>query len=194
MKDSWYGDNRDFVKWGTLVHLAHREGIERVIHVAFLRKVERFPLETSSGEVHIADEVWEHFRNVGSVERLGRNTGLDIEVIAQPFDPVQRQSYIDNVTATLRRYHKKKVVLLDPDTGIEPQRAKPEHVKKAEIRQVWEALAEGDWLVVYQHEFRKKGWRDLKRREFERAYFTGEAEVFESRAIANDVVFFATRK
>jgi len=44
MKDTWYGDRRDLVKWGTLVHLARSEQIMTVIQVAFLRKGERPPL------------------------------------------------------------------------------------------------------------------------------------------------------
>ena len=32
MKDTWYGDKRDLVKWGTLVHLARRENIKQIIY------------------------------------------------------------------------------------------------------------------------------------------------------------------
>lgn len=193
MKDSWYGDSRDLVKWGTLVHLAHREGIERVVQIAFLRKEERPYLRTGRGEFRLAEEVWEHFRNVESVKHLGNSKGFDITVIAWPFDPAHRQGYVEDVAAVLRREHKNKVVLLDPDTGIEPRQAKPEHIKKVEIRQVWDALNEGDWLVLYQHRFRMKDWRDQRRRELEHVCMR-EAKVFESREMAQDVVFFAARK
>lgn len=195
MQDIWYGDNRDLVKWGTLVHLAHRERITQIIQVAFLRRGLRFHLETSQGEVPIADEVWEHFRNVESVQSLETSSELGIQVITQPFDPSNRQDYVDNVTNILRQQeHQKKVVLLDPDTGIEPQRAEAEHVKEDVIRQVWETLIDGDFLVIYQHRFRKTDWRNVKKRQFEQACSGIEAEVFESRRIASDVVFFAAEK
>jgi len=194
VKDTWYGDDRDLVKWGTLVHLAHREKIRQVVQVAFLRKGERPPLKTSQGEVAIDDEVWAHFRDVESVERLGPRTGLHINVISQSFDPAHRQDYMSQVVDCLRNIRENKVVLLDPDTGIAPQTARPEHVRADEIRHVWEALVEGDWLVLYQHGFRRPDWRSLRRQQFEEASCTEEVEVFESRRIANDVVFFAARK
>lgn len=121
--------------------------------------------------------------------------GLDIQVITQSFDPSSRQDYVDNVTNGLRQQeHQKKVVLLDPDTGMEPQRAGAEHVKQDEIRQVWETLIDGDWLVIYQHESRRTDWRNIKKWQFEQACSHIEAEVFESRRIASDVVFFAAKK
>lgn len=195
MKDTWYGDKGDLVKWGTLVHLAYCKKINKIVQVTFLRKGERPPLKTSQGEVPIADEVWEHFRNVESVQSLETSTGLDIQVITEPFDPLNRQNYVDIVTNTLRQQeHQKKVVLLDPDTGIEPQRAGAEHIKEDEICQVWDTLINGDWLVIYQHGFRRTDWRSIKKRQFERACSDIEAKVFESRKIASDVVLFAAEK
>ena len=183
------------MKWGTLVHLAHRERITQIVQVAFLRRGLRFHLETSQGDVPIADEVWEHFRNVESVQSLETSTGLDIRVITQPFDPSKRQDYVDNVSnILLQQEHQNKVVLLDPDTGIESRRAGDEHVKEDEIHQVWETLVESDWLVIYQHGFRRTDWRSIKKRQFEHACSGIEAEVFESRRIASDVVFFAAEK
>lgn len=183
------------MKWGTLVHLARRESIKQIIQVAFLRRGSRFHLETGRGEVAIADEVWEHFRNVESVKCLEKSTELDIQVIAQPFNLSRRQEYIGGVTNILRqREDQNKVVLLDPDTGIEPRRAGAQHVKEDEIHQVWQALIDGDWLVVYQHGSRRMDWRDTKKRQFEHACLGLEMEVFESRRIASDVVLFAAGK
>lgn len=45
----------------------------------------------------------------------------------------------------------KKILLLDPDTGIEPPVANHTHVTKNEIAAVWSELSSGDWLSVYQH-------------------------------------------
>ena len=40
MRDTWYGDRADLVKWGTLIHLAQREKLGRVVQIAFLRRGE----------------------------------------------------------------------------------------------------------------------------------------------------------
>lgn len=134
MRDTWYGDKRDLVKWGALVHLAHRERVSEIIQVAFLRKGNRPLLQTVHGEVAIAEEVWAHFRNVRSIESLSQNPELRIEVITRPFDFETRQDYISWVGSYLHDHGQNKVVLLDPDTGIEPQRASREHVKVTEVR------------------------------------------------------------
>ena len=52
MKDTWYGDNRDIVKWGTLAHLAARESIKTIVQIPYLRPGDRPPLQTGSGELH----------------------------------------------------------------------------------------------------------------------------------------------
>ena len=46
MQDTWYGDHRDVVKWGTLVHLARSEEIRTIVQVAFLRCAQHPTLET----------------------------------------------------------------------------------------------------------------------------------------------------
>jgi hypothetical protein len=195
VKDTWYGDKRDLVKWGALVHLACREDLDKIIQVAFLRRGDRPLLETGHGEVAVAEEVWDHFRDVESVESLKTGTRPVIRVLAQPFDPSNRQGYVDHVTDILRQHeHQKKVVLLDPDTGMEPRRARAEHVKEEEVRRVWDALADDDWLVVYQHGFRRTDWRGMKKRQFERICSRRQAEAFQSTAIASDVVLFAVKK
>ena len=50
MQDEWYGDKRDVIKWGTLVHLAHRHAIRAIIQVAFLRLSDKPRLESDGRE------------------------------------------------------------------------------------------------------------------------------------------------
>ena len=59
MKDIWYGDEGDVVKWSVLLHLARSEGLRLIVQVAFFRHEEP-ALETPDCEVDIPDEVWEH--------------------------------------------------------------------------------------------------------------------------------------
>jgi hypothetical protein len=197
MKNRWYCDNRDLVKWGTLVHLAHSEQIRTVIQVAFLRKGERPPLRTDQGEAKITQEVWQHLRDVNLIRGLGKKAGLDIVVLGQEFDPKRRREYIREVADCLKSRSGKKIVLLDPDTGIEPKkRASPTHVKVIEIQEHWEVLSQGDWLVLYQHASRKANWCECMRAKFAKACGVKEEEVktFRARKIARDVAFFAANK
>ena len=194
MKDAWYGDRRDLVKWGTLVHLAHSEQIRTVIQVAFLRRGERPPLRTDQGEVRIAQEVWQHLRDVNLIRGLGKKAGLDIVVLDQEFDPKQRREYIREVAYFLKSRPEKKVVLLDPDTGIEPKKALPEHVRVVDIQELWAALSQGGWLVLYQHASMQTDWREVTRAKFAKACGAKEIKTFEAREIAWDVAFFAANK
>jgi hypothetical protein len=194
MQDTWYGDHRDLVKWGTLVHLARSEQTKTVIQVAFLRRAERPPLQTDQGETEIAQEVWQYLRDVNRICGLGKKTGLDIVVLDQEFDPKQRREYIREVADFLKSRPEKKIVLLDPDTGIEPEKAGAKHVKVVDIQELWKALSQGDWLVLYQHASRKTNWREITRAEFAKACGLKEVKTFEARRIASDVVFFAVNK
>lgn len=194
MKDTWYGDHRDLVKWGTLVHLARRERVGRIVQVAFLRRGERPPLETARGEVEIPEEVWAHFRDLTSVRGLGRSTGLEIETLTRPFEGEPRASYGRWAADRLRSDRENKVVLLDPDTGMEPQEARREHVKAAEVRSLWAALVPGDWLVLYQHRWRDVAWRETASEKFRRACGIDSVEVFAAEGVASDVALFAAKK
>ena len=201
MQDTWYGDHRDVVKWGTLVHLARSEGIRKIIQVGFLRSAERPPLETDQGKVEILQEVWEHFRDVDRIHGLEGPLGLEIVVVdhvdqinGQNLFPQRRKQYIQHIADSLRNHADGKVVLLDPDTGIEPKQASPEHVKITEIQEIWEALSPGDWLVIYQHAFRDKKWREKSRIKFAQACETQDIKTFQAPKIAADVAFFAAKK
>jgi hypothetical protein len=194
MKDTWYSDRRDLVKWGTLVHLAHSEQIRTVIQVAFLRRGKRPPLQTDQGKEDIAQEVWQHLRDVNLICGLGKKTGLDIVVLDQEFDPKRRREYIREVADCLKSRLGKKIVLLDPDTGIEPKKALPEHVRVVDIQELWEALSQGEWLVLYQHASMRTDWREVTRDKFAKACGAKEIKTFEAREIAWDVAFFAANK
>ena len=36
MRDKWYSDNRDLIKWSVLLLLARRAGVDRIIEIALL--------------------------------------------------------------------------------------------------------------------------------------------------------------
>lgn len=195
MRDTWYGDRPDLVKWGTLIYLAQKEHIKRIVQVAFFRKGKRPPLQAGSqNNVEIPEEVWNHFRNIRLIENLGESTSLDIEVIDQQWDSKPRQEYVQSVIGSLQAKSEKKVVLLDPDTGIEPKVAKQKHVKETEVSEFWETLNPGDWLVLYQHRSFDKDWQNRTRSKFQHACDNVNIETFKADELTKDVVFFAAEK
>ena len=193
MRDAWYGDKRDLVKWGTLVLLARRHAIRTIIQVAFRRLSDKPRLKSDGREWDVADEVWSHFRSLRAIRRLQRTCGLEIRVLDDWFDPNERDSYLRKVVALLDADTRRKVVLLDPDTGIAPAKRTGAHIGRDEITEVWKALSPGDWLVLYQHRRRAKGWQDQVRQQFGRSCNRARVTTFVSEAVS-DVAFFATAR
>ena len=76
MRDQWYGNDRDIVKWSALVHLARRDGIFAILHVAMYRPDRPpEPLAAVRGEVPPVVEVIRHFRDLDDIQRLASATG-----------------------------------------------------------------------------------------------------------------------
>lgn len=197
MRELWYSDKRDLVKWGAMVQLVQEEEIDRIIQVAFFRETERPRLRSEGKEFPVAQEVWTHFRDLRNIEALGQKIGVEIVLIDHPFDASKRLEYLELVRSVLRRFGGlKKIVLLDPDTGIEPKKAKPEHVTVREIEELWEQLSPGDWLALYQHQRRDQQWREKTLSRFADACRTSCVRMFSGSgpAAAKDVVLFATKK
>jgi len=194
VRDSWYADKRDLVKWGTLAHIALREHLQLIVQVPYARGGSRPTLRTSKGEVAIHPAVWRFFRDLSAVEALGKTLGCKVVVIPDIFDPQQRQAYNQTVVDRLRDFRAPKVVLLDPDTGLASAKPAAEHVAPRDVQGVWEAINRGDWLVLYQHASRTKTWRTDAGRRFAAICGARECEEFLAPQIAWDVVFFAVRK
>lgn len=195
MRDSWYGDNRDLVKWSALVYLARREAVSAILHVAMYRLSQAPPpLATAHGKVDLPAEVCRHFRDLDDIQRLAVVTGLEIEVVKEPF--TDRAAYFERVCERVgERRGGPMLVLLDPDVGLAPETPGPEHVASAEVAGVFAALRRGDLLVCYQHARKQKDWRGRARRAFANApgVPSFEVEVLQSEA-ARDVLLLAVKK
>jgi hypothetical protein len=201
MQDRWYSDNRDVVKWATLLHLAQVHRVECIVQVVFLQPGPAhrgFRLRSGKRHFTIAPEVWEHFpRDVARIRDLAVLTGITIRVLNEPFHDTRRDEYTEHIVRQIRAAGDgRKIVFLDPDNGLAPRHANGKHVAAAEARQFWIALQPADWLVLYQHRRRSARWREETRAEFARACGAPAKAVrsFECREIAHDVVFFALRK
>ncbi|MBW2066111.1 MAG: hypothetical protein JRJ03_14425 [Deltaproteobacteria bacterium] len=140
MKNKWYRDDRDLVKCGTLIHLSNAYGLEDIIQVASLTDDHTQPeLETDDGPAPISNEVWSHSRDMRNIRNLLKRTNTKIIVINEPFDHSSRDKYIKHVLAVMTKYDgNNKIMFLDPNLGITPTRATAAHVKRDEIRTLWE--------------------------------------------------------
>lgn len=194
MRDTYYADKRDLEKWGTLAYLAECESLPLIVQVPFLRLDRQPRLLTQDGEVLISPHVWSFFRDVKDVERLGERIGRRIVVLDEPFSPQERGKYRLRIVRAIEHLHELKVVLLDPDTGIEPSKAKPEHATVRDVQAAWKALRLNDWLVLYQHATRQPNWRERARSEFANACGISDVEVVTSPGITSDVAFLAVQK
>ena len=195
MRDRWYGDDRDVVKWSAALHLAHREGLSDVVYVAMHRPDDDWPpLATARGPVALPDGVVRHFRDLDDLQRLGARTGLRIATVKEPF--VDRAAYFRRLRERVGKYEAPVLVLLDPDTGLAPDGgAGPEHVTSDEVAALFAALRPGDLLACYQHARRQKDWRGRARRAFANAPGMPSFEVEVLRSdLARDVLLLAVKK
>ena len=94
MRDKYYSDDRDLVKWATLVHIALKYGLQTIFQIPYWRPEKVHPHFNFMGKhVAIPSKVWTFFRDIYSITRLGPEIGLTITVIDKEFDPGHRQSY-----------------------------------------------------------------------------------------------------
>lgn len=86
MRDEWYGHNRDLVKWGALIYLAQRDQRSTILHVALYRRDDdRSLLYSSRGYVDISTPVIRDFRDLDTIQRVAKPSGVQIEVFKSPF-------------------------------------------------------------------------------------------------------------
>jgi hypothetical protein len=146
MRDDWYGDKRDLVKWGCLLRLAQKHEAKTIVQIAFYRATRKWPAIEGLDEPKVIPEaVRAHFR---SIRRGIGTTPYDVVVCRDEFIPSRskREEYTSKVVAELSRHKRPLVVLLDPDTGLEPEsgKLKPEHVRAVDVTATWQALHDGD--------------------------------------------------
>lgn len=191
MKDQWYGDKRDLVKWGVVLHIAREYGVARILQVAYLRPSGWASLEINGTSQPIPEVVISHFRRVQNIKGLSARPR--IEVLDCHFSG--RSAYMAEVSAAVRGAPcETSLVLLDPDTGLAPKNPTLEHVLDAEVAQIWHAMRPRDVLVLYQHETNRAGrvWVEPKRQQFEAALGlpSGCAMLAWGPKVAPDVAFF----
>jgi hypothetical protein len=195
VRDRWYADNRDLVKWGVLLRLADMFQAQRILQLAFYRPREPGEfrrLTIDDKEYDIPDEVVAHFRDLRAAGRLG--TKVRVTVFDPPYR--DRDAHLRAALALLQAFAQERcIAFLDPDTGLEPRgRASLEHVLATEARAVWDVLKPGDVFALYQHQTGRAGkpWIEPKRQQLAEALGVpaGEVRLARGDGIAQDVAFF----
>ena len=198
MKDIWYSDNRDLVKWGILLQLAQAHDAATILQVAYYRPTswDGKYLDIDGRLCPLPSAVLDHFpRRISNIVTL--RSKAKVNVLDAHLGEGDRPGYLRQVLARIGGLARPAIVFLDPDTGLEPQgNARPEHVREDELRAIWDALRHDDLLVFYQHRMRSRSWLADKHAQFENALGleSGGSKVARGKAIAPDVAFFYCRK
>lgn len=195
MRDLWYADNRDLVKWGVLLTLAERYGAKHILQALYHRPTDWAQLEVGDEKVKLPEAVIRHFRQATAISSI--DAPCAIETIRDTF--ADRGEYHRIVVGRIRsRTQTPGIVFLDPDTGLEPRVPRLAHVLNAELAELWQELQPSDVLVLYQHQTNRNGgpWVGPKKEQFERALgiAAGAARLARAERIAPDVVLFYSQK
>lgn len=116
MRDEWYADNRDLVKWGVLLTLAERHAAKHILQILYYRPTEWAQLELDGEQIDMPAAVIRHFRSAAAASAI--EASVPVEVLADVF--VNRDEYHQIVIDRIRRRPPTPgIVFLDPDTGLE---------------------------------------------------------------------------
>jgi len=201
MKDLWYGDNRDLVKWAILYHLADLFKVKRIFQVAFYNPNKFAQVKIDGQLKDVPKEVISHFRDVRNASKM--NFKIPVEIFYESFEnnKSKRQEYSQKIKDYLSRDRDYSLIaFLDPDTGLQPGNAKcgSTHVSEEEAKEIFEELNAGDVFVFYQHQTNRRGeeWIEPKRRQLAKAIglHRDKVKIAQAPDIAKDVVFFYLQK
>ena len=200
MRNKYYADNLDLIKWSVLIRLAEQYKLSRIIQVAYLRP-STFNMIDIAGQKPEPPppQVLAHFRDIRNVAAL--HTDIPISVFDLMFD--DRTTYHEALSLYLEAFKAKpRLVFLDPDTGLQPARRFDfKHVLCAEAHAIWSQLNKNEVFAFYQHKTTMAGkpWIEKKRTQLEKAIKVGKGEVLvgQMARIRNDdndvVIFFVVK-
>ena len=195
MRDIWFGDKRDLIKWSVLMHLADRFKADRVLQIAYYRPSRFGCIVVDDERIEVRPEVTAHFRDIRSIE--GIHSRVRVTVFEVQF--TDRRAYLDAAIELVQSCSSTRcIIFLDPDTGLQPVNPGFEHVLEDEVRQVWLALKAEDVLVFYQHQTNRNGqpWIEPKREQLARSMQVdpGSLKIASAPEITADVVLYYCQK
>ncbi len=127
MRDWWYGDKRDVVKWGTICVLVQKRSIRTVLQVAFYRpESQKYHLSMDGTAKPLPIRVIQHFRDINDIQRLAANVNLRIDIHKDLFQWSRefrtrddfRKAYFNGVTGHIKQYSDPVIVFWTPTRGL----------------------------------------------------------------------------
>jgi len=195
VREYYFSDHRDLIKWSVLLHLVREHKLKTIVWTPYLRPEDElhsfhFPNEP----VPVTNNVWDFFRGIQRIKKLLEREGVVVKIIEEMFNHTKRTACSDNLRRHLNGCARSLLLFLDPDTGLEPSVAKKVHVTKCGVKRAWSDLRRGDWLVLYQHARREKGWINTVRGQLKEICEGVDVDVAHSKKIAKDVPFLCVGK
>jgi hypothetical protein len=196
MRDIWYGDNKDLVKWAVLFGLAKKAAADRILQVAYWRPSTFPQVQLDNQGLDISPEVIRHLRNIHNITSL--HSSVRITVIDSEFN--DRDEYLRSVLSHISGLRGERcVVFLDPDTGLEPPGgADPKHVLESEAAAIWQGLKPDDIFAFYQYQTNMAGqpWIEPKQEQLAESLGIQQDAIKVGCAfsIAREVVIFYATK
>ena len=113
MRDKWYSDKRDLVKWSVLLLLAKKRKADRIIQIACYNASDYGKIEIDGEQHAMPEEVISHFRNIGKIS--GLTTHPKITIFDAAFEQRDRDSYFAAAKKLIDSFNQERcVVFLDP--------------------------------------------------------------------------------
>jgi hypothetical protein len=209
MRNQWYGDKRDLMKWGTLIHLAGDDPAVRILQVLMMRPDAERDSSLTERKAHVVtphsmparvSDYFRRFRHVRDIVHLDTRIG----VYDKPFPGKdqgtcqdRRTHYFAATCQWIGRFReKRRVVLVDPDTGIKQERRTWRHIEPKELHCLYDELNPGDMLILYQHALHRRNWVRMTLTQFAEAIGVrrGEVRVFQCRKPPCGVALFAATR
>lgn len=195
MRDQWFSDNRDLVKWSVLFHLAAQNQAAYILQVAYFRPSKYGKITIDNKEIEIPAEVLSFFRSISNIQQI--NSKIKVAVLDREFE--DRIAYEKAAIDFINDYSRSRcLVFLDPDTGLEPANPDLKHVLASEAQCLFQAIKPDDVFVFYQHKTNRNGqpWIEPKKKQLASAIGVPctEIKVAYGPDIANDVAFYYIRR
>jgi hypothetical protein len=176
MRNQFYADKRDVVKWRLVTEIAGKRGI---VWAVMMR-----PDSTGKDKTH--GRLYQRVNSECAIEAFFeaersratkdlRRTSLLMEQLkmrlvcfADPYpqhDTCGQLDYFQQIVTWLKERppEQRDLVFCDPDTGLD-DKLDGKYLQWVHARELWRGLRKGDGLVVYQHCTQQVGWDKEKQK------------------------------
>lgn len=178
MRNQWYGDPDDHMKWTSLIYLAEQHNITQIVQIAMdpnpptpITSIPGMGQEAERMQ-DIAPQVSRYLHETKSFSRitnLGVPYGIEISTWQGSFATATRTNYRNELLQLIANTPEPTIWFFDPDTGIEPDTPNKNHVLISDLRESFQALPTNHVLACYQHNTQHEDWRVTKRQDFANA-------------------------